>query len=249
MKFDERLALCEALQLGIPLEELSLAAHRGLVIFDFDGVLVDSELLAARGYKSAFEEIGLEIPAGIMDDAIGLKQDDIFARIEAEAGRPIPAGVSERLWARTREIFEAELESTAGLSDFLDHLTHARCIASSSDVERIRFSLRVTGLERYFGDAVFSTHLVTHGKPAPDIFLYAARRMGVEPGRCVVIEDSEPGVRGAVAAGMRAIGFLGGAHIRDGHGETLREAGAGFLATNWTEVARLLASEDLLASS
>jgi HAD superfamily hydrolase (TIGR01509 family) len=226
-----------------------LAAHRdsGLVIFDCDGVLVDSELLAARGYSAVLGEVGLEIPAGVMEGAIGLKQADIFARIEAAVGRPIPAEVAERLWLRTREIFEAELESTAGLRDFLDRLTFPACVASSSHLERIRLSLRLTGLERYFGDAVFSTHMVARGKPAPDIFLYAARQMGVDPARCVVIEDSGPGVRGAVAAGMRAIGFLGGAHIRDGHSEMLREAGADFLAASWTDVDRLLASQDLLA--
>lgn len=226
-----------------------MAANRRpeLVIFDCDGVLVDSEPLAARGYSAVLGEIGVEIPAGVMQGAIGLKQADIFARIEAAVGRPIPAEVAERLWPRTRELFEAELESTAGLGAFLDRLTLARCVASSSHLERIRLSLRLTGLERYFGEAVFSTQMVARGKPAPDIFLYAARRMGVEPARCVVIEDSAPGVRGAVAAGMRAIGFLGGGHIRDGHGEMLRQAGADHLAQSWSEVDRLLANQDLLA--
>ena len=226
-----------------------MAAPRdpGLVIFDCDGVLVDSEPLAARGYSAVFGEFGLELPADLMEGAIGLKQEDIFARIEAAIGRQIPADVAERLWLRTREIFEAELESTAGLRDFLDRLTFPKCVASSSHIERIHFSLRLTGLQRYFGEAVFSTQMVAHGKPAPDIFLYAAHRMGVDPARCVVIEDSEPGVRGASAAGMRTIGFLGGAHIRDGHGEMLREAGVDFLAASWTDVDRLLASQDLLA--
>jgi HAD superfamily hydrolase (TIGR01509 family) len=218
-----------------------------LVIFDCDGVLVDSEPLAARGYDEILGEIGVKIPPGVLEDAIGLKQADILARIEAASGRTIPPEVVAQLWPRTRELFEAELQSTVGLREFLDALTLARCVASSSHVERIRLSLALTGLADYFGDAVFSTQMVARGKPAPDIFLYAARRMGAEPTRCLVIEDSAPGVQGAVAAGMRAIGFLGGRHIRPGHGERLREAGADFLAESWSDVNRLLANEGLLA--
>jgi len=226
-----------------------LPTHRDLelVIFDCDGVLVDSEPLAARGYSATLAEIGVEIPAGVMEGAIGLKQADIWARIEAAVGRPIPASLAERVWPRTRELFEAELQSTAGLCDFLDRLEIAHCVASSSHIERIRLSLRLTGLDRYFGEDVFSTQMVARGKPAPDIFLFAAQRMGVQASRCAVIEDSAPGVRGAVAAGMRAIGFLGGAHIRSGHGALLREAGAAFLAESWADVDRLLANEGLFA--
>jgi HAD superfamily hydrolase (TIGR01509 family) len=154
--------------------------------------------------------------------------------------------VADRLWPLTRELFEAELRSTAGLKEFLDRMTIARCVASSSHLERIHLSLKLTGNERYFGEAVFSTQMVARGKPAPDIFLHAASQMKVEAARCVVIEDSGPGVRGAVAAGMRTIGFLGGAHIRDDHGETLRRAGAEFLATSWIDVERLLTGDDSL---
>ena len=230
-------------------EELKLPEQNdlGLVIFDCDGVLVDSEVLAARGCRSVLSEMGVEVPAGVLEGAIGLKLADIFARIEAATNCAIPTEAAGRLWPRTREIFEAELEATAGLPEFLDHLGLPRCVASSSHIERIRVSLGLTGLDGYFGDNVFSTQMVARGKPAPDIFLFAAARMGVEPARCVVIEDSAPGVRGAVAAGMRAIGFLGGGHITDGHAELLREAGADSLAASWPEVDRLLAQQDLLA--
>jgi len=211
-----------------------------LIIFDCDGVLVDSEILSARGYKAVLGEIGVDLPAGVLESSIGLKQADIFARIAAVTGREIGPDAMARLWPRTRELFEAELRPTTGLATFLDRLDIARCVASSSHLERIRLSLKLTGLDRYFGDAIFSTYQVARGKPAPDVFLHAANAMGVEPMRSVVIEDSLPGVQGAVAAGMTAVGFLGGQHIRPGHGVALLEAGAAFVTENWTSVAEWL---------
>ena len=212
-----------------------------LVIFDCDGVLVDSEVLSGRGFRAVFEEIGVAIPAGILEGSIGLKQADIVARIAVATGREIGPDVMARLWPRTRELFEAELQPTPGLVAFLDRLDVARCVASSSHVERIRLSLGLTGLDRYFGDAIFSTHQVARGKPAPDVFLHAARAMEVEPARSLVIEDSLAGVQGAVAAGMRVIGFLGGQHIGRGHGAALREAGASLVTPHWSSVAKWLA--------
>jgi HAD superfamily hydrolase (TIGR01509 family) len=212
-----------------------------LIIFDCDGVLVDSELLSARGFKAVLSEIGVEVPAGVLENAIGLKQADIFARIAAATGRSIDAETAAQLWPRTRVLFEAELRSTAGLTSFLDQLQTPRCVASSSHLDRIRLSLALTGLDRYFGDAVFSTHQVARGKPAPDVYLHAAKTMGVDPARAVVIEDSLPGVQGARAAGMTPIGFLGGAHIRPGHADMLRQGGAVLTTDSWSEVAGWLA--------
>jgi HAD superfamily hydrolase (TIGR01509 family) len=212
-----------------------------LVIFDCDGVLVDSEVLSSRGFRAVLEDIGVDVPAGVLENSIGLKQADIVARVAAATGREIGADAIARLWPRTRALFEAELQPTPGLTTFLDRLNIARCVASSSSVERIRLSLGLTGLDRYFGDAIFSTQQVLNGKPAPDIFLHAAAAMKVDPARSVVIEDSLAGVQGAVAAGMRVIGFLGGQHIGHGHGAALREAGAAFVTPHWSSVARWLA--------
>jgi HAD superfamily hydrolase (TIGR01509 family) len=212
-----------------------------LVIFDCDGVLVDSEVLSSRGFRAVFEDIGIEIPAGILENSIGLKQADIVARVAAATGREIEPDAIARLWPRTRALFEAGLQPTRGLTAFLDRLDIPHCVASSSHLERIRLSLGLTGLDRYFGDAIFSTHQVARGKPAPDIFLHAAKAMGADPARSVVIEDSLAGVRGAVAAGMRVIGFLGGQHIGRGHGAALREAGATLVTPRWSSVARWLA--------
>ena len=218
------------------------AAHAcDLVIFDCDGVLVDSEVLSGRGFRAVLQEIGVDIPVGVLESSIGLKQADIIARIAAATGRQIGVDAIARLWPRTRALFEAELQPTPGLAAFLDRLDIARCVASSSHVERIRLSLELTGLDRYFGDAIFSTHQVANGKPAPDIFLHAAKAMAADPARSVVIEDSLAGVQGAIAAGMRVVGFLGGQHIGRGHGAALREAGATFVTPRWSSVARWLA--------
>lgn len=211
-----------------------------LIVFDCDGVLVDSEQLAGRAYVDILADIGVDVPDDVWADCLGLKQADIFALIERVSGRTIGEGVRARLWPRTRELFAAELKPTLGVTDFLGRLTTGRCVASSSHPERIRFSLERTGLAGFFGDAVFSTQMVARGKPAPDIYLFAAERMGAAPADVVVIEDSAPGVMGAKAAGASAIGFLGGTHVGPDHETRLREAGADRIAHDWSAVERAL---------
>jgi HAD superfamily hydrolase (TIGR01509 family) len=213
-----------------------------LIIFDCDGVLVDSELLSTRAYNDILAPIGVQVSDDLWAECVGLKQADIFARIEKACGRSIGQGIRDRLWPRTRELFAAELQPTPGLLDFLRATTVARCVASSSDPERIRFSLAAAGLAPFFGEGVFSTGMVARGKPAPDIYLYAAAQMRVSPKDAVVIEDSAPGVKGATAAAIRAIGYLGGAHVGLDHGRHLIDAGAEVVARDWVEVDRALTS-------
>ena len=213
-----------------------------LIVFDCDGVLVDSETLAMRAYADILADTGAEVAVDVWPRCVGLNQADIFALIERAVGRPIGPDIRERLWPRTRALFAAELKPTSGVMDYLGKLTTRCCVASSSEPERIRFSLETTGLAGFFGDAVFSTHDVARGKPAPDIYLYAAERMGAQPADVVVIEDSVPGVQGAKAAGAHAIGYLGGAHVETGHGRRLLEAGADFVAEDWDAVERALMS-------
>jgi HAD superfamily hydrolase (TIGR01509 family) len=221
--------------------DLNEASAVSLVIFDCDGVLVDSEILAMRAYQDVLAQIGVAAPPYLWAQCVGLKQADIFAQIEAVVGRTIPAHVRDELGPRTRSLFEADLLATPGLTEFLESLSLRRCVASSSDPGRIRSSLALTDLARFFGDDIFSAHSVVHGKPAPDLFLHAASRMGVEPAAALVVEDSLPGVRGAKAAHMRVIGYLGGSHVGPDHGERLLEAGADALAENWADVNRWLA--------
>lgn len=198
-----------------------------LLIFDCDGVLVDSELIALETLSTMMGEYGHPMSVADCRDAfMGRHNADIVRGIESRIGRVLP-GEGPRMRARMLARLEWELQPIAGVSDALSRLYGARCVASSSDRTRIGQTLEWTGLAGFFGDRIFSGTDVPHGKPAPDIFLHAAKTMGFAPTDCVVIEDSTMGVQAGVAAGMRVIGFTGGSHTDAGHAARLRAAGAG----------------------
>lgn len=218
-----------------------------LIIFDCDGVLVDSEPLAALAYERAYAKHGLSIKAEIVAHGVGLKQADIIRRIGEITGHYLPDHATPDLWLETRALFTERLRPTSGLPDFLAGLRLARCVASSSSLDRIHHSLAVTGLAHHFGEAIVSSSMVARGKPAPDIFLHAADLKGAEPSRCVVIEDSPFGIEGAVAAGMTAIGYVGGSHTDEGHGDRLRARGAHAICGDWDAVSAELGRRGLLS--
>jgi HAD superfamily hydrolase (TIGR01509 family) len=212
------------------------------IIFDCDGVLVDSEPLAARAYERVYEKHGMPgVHGGIIAQCIGMKQSDIIVRIKELTGHQFPPGADADIWAETKILFTQDLRPTPGITAFLQTLAGDRCVASSSSVERINHSLSVTGLARFFGDAIYSSSMVKRGKPAPDIFLFAADKMGADPADCIVIEDSPFGIEGAVAAGMVAVGYTGGGHTYAGHGARLAAAGAATVCSDWDEVGSHLA--------
>lgn len=215
-------------------------ANDCLVIFDCDGVLVDSEPLAALAYERAYARNGLKITTDVVAHGVGMKQADIIAKIHELTGHLLPDHAHGDLWLETKDLFTEQLKPTKGLPAFLETLATAHCVASSSSLERIHHSLDVTGLARHFGEDIVSSSMVAHGKPAPDIFIYAAGRMGKHPARSVVIEDSRFGVQGAVAAGMTAIGYIGGGHTFDGHAAQLQAAGASAVCSSWDEIAQEL---------
>jgi HAD superfamily hydrolase (TIGR01509 family) len=126
---------------------------------------------------------------------------------------------------------EVDLKPVAGVADALARIDVPRCVASSSDRARIQMTLRWTGLAAFFGDHIFSGVDVAQGKPAPDLFLLAAKAMGFAPADCIVIEDSTLGVQAGVAASMPVIGFTGGSHTDPGHASRLSAAGAGTIVT------------------
>lgn len=193
-----------------------------LVIFDCDGVLVDSEPPANRVLSEAIAQLGL--PAtfeSVTERFKGRSLFDCVKLIESDLGRPVPADFLTRLNERTFAAFRDELEAVPGVRAALEGLSLPRCVASSGSHEKMRFTLGLTGLLPWFEPHLFSATQVEHGKPAPDLFLFAAKSMGVPAERCVVVEDSVPGVCGAVAAGMRVLGFA-----REGSPEELRAAGA-----------------------
>jgi HAD superfamily hydrolase (TIGR01509 family) len=185
-----------------------------LIIFDCDGVLVDSEPISIRCTAAALTAAGYPIDAaGVLERFLGISTAAMVAMVEQETGRPMPPGFVENLRHRILTAFERELRPMDGVADLLDHLDRPVCVASSSVPERIRLSLRVTGLLERLEPNIFSATMVRHGKPAPDLFLLAAERMGVPPPSCIVIEDSIAGVRAGRAAGMMVFGFVGGSHL------------------------------------
>ncbi len=223
-------------------------ARSKLIIFDCDGVLVDSEPLAALAYERVYEKHGMAgVDGSIIAQCIGMKQADIIMKIKALTGHQLPEEVSGDIWSETMNLFTQELQPTAGIAEFLNALPLERCVASSSSIERINHSLSVTGLAKFFGEAIYSSSMVKNGKPAPDIFLFAADKMGVDPADCVVIEDSPLGVQGAVAAGMVAIGYTGGGHTYPEHGARLASAGASQICVDWQSVGRQISDLSLPA--
>lgn len=142
-------------------------------------------------------------------------------------GKPLPATFLPELAHQVRETFRSQLKPIAGIAAVLAELQLPYCVASSSDLERVKFSLELTGLAASFGQRLFTAQMVEHGKPAPDLFLFAAGKMGAEPRRTLVIEDSVSGVMAAKAAGMKVWGFVGGAHYRLTDGSALlKQVGA-----------------------
>jgi HAD superfamily hydrolase (TIGR01509 family) len=210
-----------------------------LVIFDCDGVLVDSEPIANRVFAEVVTEEGL--PTSYADSVaryLGRSFAECAADVVRELGRPLRTDLLGEYERRCAERLRASLKPVPGVVDLLDTLVAAgvpRCVASSGTPSLVALKLSVTGLDSYFGDHVFTTAMVDRGKPAPDLFLFAARRCGVDPADCVVIEDSPAGVRAARAAGAAVIGLVGLIPA-----ERLAAAGADTVVTDLTEVAPLL---------
>lgn len=181
------------------------------MIFDCDGVLVDSERISVRLEVRMFAELGWELTeAEIAERFLGRTDQYMREQIEAQIGYELSDDWSERTALRYREALASELEPVDGIIEALDRIETQTCVASSGTHDKMRFTLGLTGLYPRFEGRIFSSSEVTNGKPAPDLFLHAARQLGVEPAQCVVVEDSAYGVQAARAAGMRALGYAGG---------------------------------------
>lgn len=183
-----------------------------LVIFDNDGVLVDSEPISNTLLAGYLTELGY--PTSYEDslrDYMGAAMHRVHDTVLERSGQRLPEDFDDTFHARVFAAFERELEPVDGVVEVLERLSAdgvPYCVASSGSHERIRVGHRKTGLDSFFGDErIFSSQDVGRGKPAPDLFLYAAERMGVPPEKCVVVEDSPLGVQAAVAAGMDVYGF------------------------------------------
>jgi HAD superfamily hydrolase (TIGR01509 family) len=187
-----------------------------LLIFDCDGVLVDSEVISTRMLRETLIGHGLTVDlayvnATYLGRSTSVVRDD-FARL---TGRSLAASFETDFLARLIAAYRSDLAAMAGVEPLLDALDIPACVATSSSMERVRTSLELTGLLPRFEGRIFTSSMVARGKPAPDLFLHAARSLGAEPARCLVIEDSEAGIAAAKSAGMAVWRFIGGSHLRE----------------------------------
>jgi HAD superfamily hydrolase (TIGR01509 family) len=198
-----------------------------VIIFDCNGVLVDSEPIATAVLAQELQRVGIKVtPQLIARYFTGRRPTDVLAEVEAATGVALPLNFASNVAYSTMSRLRAELRVTPHVGYALSWLRGPKCVASSSPLERIKLSLEVTDLRRYFGANLFSASDMAAGKPNPDLFLHAAARVGIDPKDCIVVEDSPAGVSAASAAGMAAIGYVGGSHAPANLGSELSKAGA-----------------------
>ncbi len=212
----------------------------GLVIFDCDGVLVDSEPIANLAMAAAITRLGL--PMNVTDARaafVGLSMRQIMENISDLTGQPVTDEWRQTLQDETYSAFRQSLQAVPGVREVLMHIQAAKidiCVASSGSLDKMELTLGLTGLRSVFGDRLFSSTMVARGKPHPDLFLHAAAQTGVSPDHAVVIEDSVPGVIGARTAGMRVFAYAGDP---ESDAEKLRQEG-GHLFTDMADLPGLL---------
>jgi HAD superfamily hydrolase (TIGR01509 family) len=224
MKFDEK-------QLNGKQKEPSL------LIFDCDGVLLDSEILVCTAVSEELTRLGYPIS---LEDVVrrfaGRPEREILAEVAQDWGQPVPQDYFTAMKQRVNHAFAHDLEAIDGADAVLRALRLPRCVASSSSMVKLDQGLKFVGLFDHFAPNIVSAQLVAQGKPAPDVFIFAAGWMRTPVADCLVLEDSEPGVRAARAAGMRVFGFTGGSHCGEGHAERLLAAGAERVLTHMREL-------------
>ena len=215
-----------------------------LVIFDCDGVLVDSELISCRAHAQTLSRHGYAITEQqVLDRFLGVSDREARLTIEAESGRLLPDDFEAQVKAATLQFYAGDLRAIANVGDAIAAIDLPKCVASSGTPEKIRHGLTCAALYDILAPHIFSATQVKRGKPAPDLFLFAAEQMRASPARCIVIEDSVPGVTGALAAGMSVLGFHGGSHCRPGHDDKLRAAGAATVFDDMRQLPALIAAE------
>ncbi|MFK4824160.1 HAD family hydrolase [Paenochrobactrum sp. BZR 588] len=200
-----------------------------LIIFDCDGVLVDSEIIAAQVQAELLTDAGYEVSAEEMAERFaGLTWKNTLLEVERQSGLPFSASLLDKVNVELDDRLRNEVQIIDDIEDVISALQYPFCIGSNSSMERLKITLNRTGLYDRFAPHIFSAPEVgtKKSKPAPDVFLYAAQQFTVAPKDVIVVEDSTHGVQAARSAGMRVIGFTGGAHSYPGHADQLTEEGA-----------------------
>ena len=216
-----------------------------LIIFDCDGTLVDSEYLCNKVISDILAEIGMPQfdVAYTLEHFAGLSAPVAFERVAVESGKTLPADVVQIYERRVNESMAEELRFIDGVPETLArfHGTYDMCVGSNGERSSVLLSLQHAGLERFFShENVFTKEMVENPKPAPDLYLLAARKMGTDPACTLVVEDSVAGVKAGKAAGMRTVGLTATYHDKEGHGAALLRAGADHVADRFARIADLM---------
>jgi haloacid dehalogenase superfamily, subfamily IA, variant 3 with third motif having DD or ED len=224
-------------------EDLAMTATPfDLLISDCDGVLVDSEVLADRVMLDALSGY---VPRAELEQflagSFGQTAEEIVERVQRHFAIALPPGTFEDIRRRSEALIAAEVQPIDGVREALLAIALPLAVASNSHRHSVVASVARAGLSARVGGSIFSADMVARPKPAPDVYLLAARTLGVAPARCLVIEDSATGARAALDAGMSVIGFTGAAHIPAGHAATLRELGVAAVMRHMRELPRIYA--------
>ena len=215
------------------------------IIFDCDGVLIDSEILYQEIMIEHMNDHGIfyekpDFIAKFMGTGSGYFYEVMAKEHQKKFERPLPENFTPSLKARLRSEFKIRLQAVSGISDLLSSMDQIMAVASSSENDFLHDKLKQTELHAYFRDHIYSADFVEQAKPFPDLFLYTADKLNVAPSECIVIEDSENGVKAGLAAGMHVIGFCGGLHSDEAYGQKLKQTGAHQIAMNATDLSEML---------
>jgi HAD superfamily hydrolase (TIGR01509 family) len=222
-----------------------VTSNLDLVIFDCDGVLVDSEVISCRAHAETLSRHGYPITADqVLERFLGVSDREARMAVEAELGRSLPVDFEAQMKQTALQHYAKDLAYIPYVGESIAAIALPKCVASSGTPEKIHHGLSCAGLYDLLAPNIFSAVQVKHGKPAPDLFLFAAEQMQAAPERCLVIEDSVAGITGARAAGMTVLGFHGGSHCRPGYGDTLRAAGAALTFDDMRQLPGLIVQID-----
>lgn len=213
-----------------------------LIIFDCDGVIMDSTILHTQAESLCLEKIGIKISAEEMAERFsGIADKDVFKTLEKENGLKLPENINQRFLDEKISLFKKNLKPMPHMEKTLKNLSNIPyCIASGTSIEMLNFMLSETNLINYFSSNVYSAEMVPRGKPFPDLFLYAAEQMNTPPQTCIVIEDSVAGIKAATASSMKSLGFTGGSHCGPKHNQKLKQAGATITFNNMKDLPQIL---------
>jgi HAD superfamily hydrolase (TIGR01509 family) len=223
-------------------EPIAIRGGVAAIIFDCDGVLVDSEIVACRAVAELIAKYEPQAPVEeLVEQLVGIPDSHIVRQVAERFGTVFPEDIGRRMAQVIDDALALGLDAIPGVRPVLEGLGLPMAVASNSHLARVRRSLEIAGITRLFGEHVYTPEVVERPKPAPDLYLHAAEQLGVAPANCLVIEDSVPGTTAGVAAGMTVIGFLGGRHIRDGHADRLSAAGARLICPHMDDLPGLVA--------